>query len=80
MGWFEESFIKFLPKTGKIIEAGCGLGYYVLALERRGYDVEGVEWIRLLYTYPLNFPYEVLDVINDRDNICKRSYMGTGKD
>ena len=44
LGWFEESFIKFLPKTGKIIEAGCGLGYYVLALERRGYDVEGVEW------------------------------------
>jgi len=44
LGWFEESFIKFLPKKARIIEAGCGLGYYVLALERRGYDVEGVEW------------------------------------
>src|SRR3989339_1665312 len=44
LGWFEESFIRFLPKIGKIIEAGCGLGYYVLALERRGYDIEGVEW------------------------------------
>ena len=44
LGWFEESSVKYLPKKGKIIEAGCGLGYYVLALERRGYDVEGVEW------------------------------------
>lgn len=46
LGWFEKGFIKYLPKRGKIIEAGCGLGYYVLALERRGYDIEGVEWSR----------------------------------
>ncbi len=46
LGWFEEPFVKCLPKAGKIIEAGCGLGYYVLALERRGYEIEGVEWSR----------------------------------
>ena len=46
LGWFEEPFTKYLPKTGKIIEAGCGLGYYVLALRRRGHDIEGVEWSR----------------------------------
>lgn len=46
LGWFEEPFIKYLPKTGKIVEAGCGLGYYVLALDRRGYNIEGVEWSR----------------------------------
>ncbi|MFH1049738.1 MAG: 30S ribosomal protein S12 methylthiotransferase RimO [bacterium] len=34
-------------------------------------DIEGLSWIRLLYTYPLNFPYEILDVINERANICK---------
>lgn len=46
LGWFEEPFTKYLPKSGKIIEAGCGLGDYVLALTRRGYRVEGVEWSR----------------------------------
>lgn len=46
LGWFEEPFVKYLPKAGKIIEAGCGLGYYVLSLARRGYDIEGVEWSR----------------------------------
>lgn len=46
LGWFEEPFIKYLSKAGKIIEAGCGLGYYVLALGRRGYNIEGVEWSR----------------------------------
>ena len=44
LGWFEEAFVRYLPKKGKIIEADCGLGYYVLALKRRGYDIEGVEW------------------------------------
>jgi len=34
-------------------------------------DIDKFEWIRLLYTYPLNFPLEVLDVINERQNICK---------
>ncbi len=46
LGWFEKPFTKYLPKSGKIIEAGCGLGYYVLALGRRGYEIEGVEWSR----------------------------------
>jgi ribosomal protein S12 methylthiotransferase len=34
-------------------------------------DVEGIEWIRLHYAYPSKFPLEVLDVIRERDNICK---------
>lgn len=34
-------------------------------------DVAGVEWIRLQYAYPSGFPMEVLDVMNERDNICK---------
>ncbi len=29
------------------------------------------KWIRLLYTYPTNFPKEVLKVIAQHDNICK---------
>lgn len=34
-------------------------------------DVEGVEWIRLHYLYPHDFPAEVLDVMAKRENVCK---------
>lgn len=34
-------------------------------------DVDGIEWIRLQYAYPSGFPMEILDVMNERDNICK---------
>ncbi len=33
-------------------------------------DVDGLEWIRLQYAYPSGFPMEVLDVMNERSNIC----------
>jgi ribosomal protein S12 methylthiotransferase len=33
-------------------------------------DVEGLEWIRLHYAYPSKFPLEVLDVMQQRPNIC----------
>lgn len=34
-------------------------------------DVDGLDWIRLQYAYPSGFPMEVLDVMNERSNICK---------
>jgi ribosomal protein S12 methylthiotransferase len=34
-------------------------------------DIEGLEWIRLQYAYPSQFPMDVLDVMNERSNICK---------
>ncbi len=33
-------------------------------------DIEGLHWIRLHYAYPTKFPMEVLEVINNRPNIC----------
>ena len=33
--------------------------------------VEGVEWIRLHYAYPKDFPLELLDVMACHDNVCK---------
>lgn len=33
--------------------------------------IEGVEWIRLHYGYPLHFPEELLRVMRERDNVCK---------
>ena len=34
-------------------------------------QIEGVKWIRLHYAYPSQFPYEILDVMNKHDNVCK---------
>lgn len=34
-------------------------------------QIEGVEWIRLHYAYPSDFPMELLDVMARRDNVCK---------
>ena len=34
-------------------------------------DIEGVEWIRLHYAYPAHFPWELLDVIREKKNVCK---------
>lgn len=39
-------------------------------LLRRLSDVKGLEWIRLHYAYPNKFPFEVLDVMRERENIC----------
>lgn len=36
-------------------------------------DIPGVEWIRLHYAYPAQFPYGILDVMARRDNVC--SYL-----
>ena len=36
-------------------------------------DIEGLDWIRLHYAYPSQFPMDVLKVIEERENIC--SYL-----
>lgn len=33
-------------------------------------DIDGVEWIRLHYAYPNDFPMELLDVMRRRPNVC----------
>ncbi len=40
-------------------------------LLRRISDIPGVEWIRLHYAYPSQFPLDALEVMAERDNICK---------
>ena len=34
-------------------------------------QIEGVEWIRLHYAYPTDFPYDILPVMAKYPNICK---------
>ena len=40
-------------------------------LLRRLCAIEGVEWVRLHYAYPTDFPQEVIDVMRDEPKICK---------
>ncbi len=34
-------------------------------------DIPGLKWIRLHYAYPANFPKRVIDLIKEKNNICK---------
>ncbi len=34
-------------------------------------EVNGIEWIRLMYAYPSQFPEELIDVIADNPKVCK---------
>lgn len=36
-------FMDYLPKEGQILEAGCGLGAWVLLLGRMGYKIKGID-------------------------------------
>lgn len=73
---------KNLAKNGtkELILIAQDLTYYGLDLYqdrkladllRRLSDVNGIEWIRMQYAYPSGFPMEILDVMNERENICK---------
>lgn len=66
--------------TKEIILIAQDLTYYGLDLYkkrnladllRRLSDVNGIDWIRLQYAYPSGFPLEILDVMAERENICK---------
>lgn len=39
-------------------------------LMRRLSDIDGLEWMRLHYVYPSQFPLDVLDVMAERSNVC----------
>lgn len=56
------------------------LTYYGMDLEHRGLlpelverisEIEGIEWIRLHYAYPIHFPYDLLKVMRDNRKVCK---------
>lgn len=72
---------KFLVKNGtkELILIAQDLTYYGLDIYNkraladlldRLSDVEGIEWIRLQYAYPSQFPMEILPLMRDRKNIC----------
>jgi ribosomal protein S12 methylthiotransferase len=73
---------KSLAKRGtkELILIAQDLTYYGLDIYRKRNlsdllaqlsDVEGIDWIRLQYAYPAGFPMDILDIMNERSNICK---------
>ncbi len=44
---------------------------HIAELVERMADIEGVEWIRLHYAYPAHFPWDLLRVMREKDNVCK---------
>ena len=44
MGQLRRILLKYLPRRGRILEGGCGMSQYVLALRARGYDCFGVDF------------------------------------
>lgn len=57
---------EYLPKKGKILEAGCGLGKWVIYLTGRGYNITGTDSykgaIESLKKYDPKLPVKVDDV------------------
>ena len=43
----------------------------IAELVSRMADIKGVEWIRLHYAYPTHFPWQLLDVMREKPNVCK---------
>ena len=46
-------------------------GHRLAELVDKMAQIEGVEWIRLHYTYPTDFPYDLLPVMAKHKNVCK---------
>jgi SAM-dependent methyltransferase len=83
LGYFEEPFLEYLPKEGRILEAGCGVGHLVVALRTRGYDIEGVEFsektVSMVKGYLEDCPIKVGDVTElDYPNGFFSSYVSIG--
>ena len=71
----------FLAKQGvkELILISQDLSYYGLDIYREQRlkdlidqlsEVPGIEWIRLHYLFPVNFPADILPVIQNKENIC----------
>ncbi len=63
-------FLKYLDKSNKIIDAGCGFGKWVIFLNTRGYSIIGVDnsdlAIEILKSFNQSLQVETGDVLNLR--------------
>lgn len=61
-----------LSAYGTDLEIDGKKGQHLLPqLIERMSEIEGVEWIRLHYAYPTDFPMDLLRVMREKKNVCK---------
>lgn len=64
----EPFFRKYIPKDGRVLEAGCGLGRWVFYLKRLGYDISGIEYSQsalvTIKAFDLTAPIQFGDINN----------------
>ena len=61
-----------LSAYGTALEVDGRKGVHLLPeLVERMSEIEGVEWIRLHYAYPTDFPMDLLRVMREKKNVCK---------
>ena len=69
----EPVFLKHLPRSGRILESGCGLGRWVFYLRRKGYDIAGIDLaepaIQAARSYDPTVPIH-------RDDVLHSSFAG----
>ena len=56
-----------LSDYGRDIYKESGLARLINELS----EIEGIEWIKLHYAYPANFPFEILPVIHEKSNVAR---------
>lgn len=83
LGVLEPIFVRHLPREGRLLEAGCGTGFYVCALRARGYDCEGIEWapetVRRIRQAVPDLPVRTGDVLHlDVPDGHYRGYISLG--
>lgn len=77
------AFRKYIPKDGKIIEGGAGVGRWLVILKELGYDIEGIDFSKELVQrvkdeFP-DIPYKVGNIFNlDYPNDYFDAYISMG--
>lgn len=83
LGYYQELFPKHLPKDGPILEAGCGLAQFVVALRVLGYDARGIDFgsktvVKVKERFP-DLPIQVGDVTRlDTQEAYYAAYISLG--
>jgi ubiquinone/menaquinone biosynthesis C-methylase UbiE len=66
---------KFIPRHGKVVEAGCGLGRYVFYFSQMGIDIDGVDFSQSTIDYLNDWKLKNnFDVVFKKGNILDLDY------
>lgn len=60
-----------LSAYGTDLNKGAASQHLLPELIEKMSEIEGVEWIRLHYAYPTDFPDDILRVMREKSNVCK---------